>query len=122
MSGLQPPPVPGGPLRVMRCVRHEVREAVARCPECGGFFCRECVVEHTGRLVCADCLAKSVRVQAKPERRWPKKARQGMLLAASFLLVWMMFYGVGSLLLKIPPQLHEGSIWQSNIDQDGGDE
>ena len=29
-----------------RCSNHPGREAAVRCPECGRFFCRECVTEH----------------------------------------------------------------------------
>src|SRR5580658_7631208 len=29
-----------------RCFNHDLREAVAQCPSCKRFFCRECVTEH----------------------------------------------------------------------------
>ena len=44
-----------------RCFNHAVREAVARCPECGQCFCRECITEHDDRVVCAACLKKLTR-------------------------------------------------------------
>ena len=40
------------------CFNHPDREASARCPACGNFFCHECVVEHGSRIICASCLAK----------------------------------------------------------------
>ncbi|MCI0613826.1 rhomboid family protein, partial [bacterium] len=36
-----------------RCFFHSQREAVVRCPECGRYYCRECVTEHLDRLLCA---------------------------------------------------------------------
>ena len=44
-------------LSAQRCFNHAGREAVARCPECSRYFCRECISEHRGRVVCAGCLA-----------------------------------------------------------------
>ena len=41
-----------------RCFHHSHREAVARCPECRQFYCRECVTEHDYRVICATCLKK----------------------------------------------------------------
>ena len=49
-----------------RCLHHPVREAVARCPECGQFFCRECITEHEDRVVCSSCLK---RLTAKKETK-----------------------------------------------------
>ena len=44
-----------------RCFNHAGREAVARCPECGQFFCRECITEHEDRVLCSACLKKLTR-------------------------------------------------------------
>ena len=41
-----------------RCWNHEAREAACRCPACGRSYCRECVSEHEGRLLCAACLSR----------------------------------------------------------------
>ena len=43
-------------LRHQRCYHHHGREAVVRCPECGRFYCRECVTEHDDRMLCSRCL------------------------------------------------------------------
>ena len=51
-----------------RCFHHSLREAVARCPECRQFYCRECVTEHDDRMFCAACLRKR-SVVAAPARR-----------------------------------------------------
>lgn len=107
------PPVQGmetGSLHTRRCARHADREAAARCPSCGGFFCRECVVEHDGRLLCTSCLER--QAASPPARRggWAG-ARRSLGLAAATLAAVLVFYGIGSLLLDIPPQFHEGTIW-----------
>ena len=93
-----------------RCFNHDRREAVARCPECGGFFCRECVTEHEERVVCAVCLKKLVRRSAAPRGWW-----QGLVRVAQFglglLICWLCFYHLGRVLLALPSSFHEGTLW-----------
>ena len=43
-----------------RCFNHMLREAVACCPECRRYFCRECVTEHEDKVLCAACLGHKV--------------------------------------------------------------
>jgi hypothetical protein len=93
-----------------RCSNHASREAVARCPECGRTFCRECISEHDDRVICAFCL----------KRLSKKTARQYRLvglvrLAQIFmgvLLLWSSFYLLGKALLTIPSSFHEVAIGQ----------
>ena len=112
---MNPPPVFASPagatgLHTRRCARHVSREAAARCPACGEFFCRECVVEHAGKLLCAPCLAK---VTAVAERRHERLVgvRRWAGAAAGGLVLWLALYGLGVLLLKIPPEFHDGTVW-----------
>jgi hypothetical protein len=88
-------------------VRHVEREAAVRCPECTRFFCRECVVEHEGRLLCVECLARVARPAAGAKRDWRKARRVGMTVVAG-LLAWAIFYGLGASLARIPPSYQEG--------------
>lgn len=105
---------PGTPLRSLRCVRHTEREAVARCPVCGGSFCRECVSEHEGRLLCAPCLAREVSRAVVPAKRRDWGAlRRVAATTASVLVLWGLFFLAGSLLVRIPPDFHEGKVWRS---------
>ena len=117
MSALPPPPGQlgraDGNLHIRRCVRHDSREAAARCPACGGFFCRECVSDHEGRLLCAACLAKLAAATKTGKRNW-KGIFRGLTLGAAVLVVWLAFFTVGMLLLKIPTAVHEGTIWNSS--------
>jgi hypothetical protein len=90
-------------LSLQRCFHHEEREAVSRCPNCGRFFCRECVVSHEGRLLCSSCIFSfSERAkQAAKVRRTPRGIGQVVLAVLSLLLVWMIFYFGGWTLLQL---------------------
>jgi sulfite exporter TauE/SafE len=107
-----------GGLHLRRCVRHPAREAAARCPACGGFFCRECVVEHDGRLLCTPCLAKITKAIGERRRRWTA-VRRGAMAAAGAMLLWICFATTGSWLLKIPPAFHDGTVWKSLLERSG---
>ena len=96
-----------------RCFNHAVREAVARCPECKQFYCRECITEHDDRVLCSVCLKKTTR------RPLVQRVRLALLfrlvqVAFCFLLAWYFFFLVGEGLLKIPTSFHEGTLWQAN--------
>lgn len=97
-------------LASQRCFHHSLREAVARCPECGHFYCRECITEHDDRVICAACLRQLAATE--PAQRmslawaWP-----GLQLAAGLIMLWLCFYLFGAALLSIPTSYHEGSVW-----------
>jgi hypothetical protein len=86
------------PLIDQRCFNHSAREAVVRCPGCRRFYCRECVTEHHGRMICAVCAAGET---AEPVR---KSSMAGWIAGAcaGFLLAWLMFYYLGVMLARIP--------------------
>lgn len=90
-----------------RCTLHAGREAVARCPLCGHYYCRECVTEHEGRVICAQCLREISRTKNERRRRW----MGGFLRVGQWILGlwlgWLFFYGVGQMLLKIPDSFHD---------------
>jgi hypothetical protein len=94
-----------------RCFNHAGREAVARCPECGRCYCRECVTEHDERLICAACLKKLVqkpRAAGTPFERLLRLAQ----CAFGILIAWFFFFLIGEGLLKLPASFHEGTLWQ----------
>jgi len=97
-------------IQARRCARHVDREAAARCPSCGGFFCRECIVEHGGRLLCTVCLARESASAKARQGKWAG-ARRRVELAAAMLAAVLVFYAIGSILLNVPPDFHEGTIW-----------
>ncbi len=110
---LIPPVAAGGPqLHARRCVRHSTREAAVRCPACGEFFCRECVVEHAGKFLCASCLAKRSATGSKRRQvRWAA-VRRVLRASAGAVMVWILFYWLGDLLLRVPLDVHDGTIWK----------
>ncbi len=114
------PPIPAGApgairLHARRCVRHAAREAAARCPGCGEFFCRECVVEHDGRLLCATCLARAAAGRRSGRQRLAVIRRAATTIVAT-LVLWLLFYGVGAFLVRIPPDVHDGTIWKKKVE------
>jgi len=98
-------------LAYQRCLNHAEREAVARCPGCGQFFCRECITEHDDRVICANCLRKLARVPLLQRRGFVGALRVGQCLLG-LLVVWFFFYLVGESLLALPTSFHEGTLWQ----------
>lgn len=99
-------------ITLQRCAHHPDREAAARCPECGRFFCRECITEHDERVICADCLAKLSQPAAPgPGRNFAPVLRL-FQCGAAILTAWVFFYLVGRVLLSIPAAIHEGTLWQ----------
>src|SRR5438094_791850 len=94
-----------------RCFNHATREAVARCPECRRFFCRECVTEHDDRVICAACLKKLAHV---PLLRRPvfTAVMRSAQAALGLFVVWFFFYLIGTGLVSLPSSFHEGTLWQ----------
>ena len=98
-------------LVAQRCVYHSEREAVARCPECSRYFCRECISEHDDRVLCARCLAQ--RTAAKPARRSPlRPLLRGIAALFGILVAWWFFDLMGRGLMLLPASVHEGTIWE----------
>lgn len=90
------------------CFHHRAREAVARCPECRRFFCRECVTEHEDRVICASCLGAAAGESRRRRIPWPMLVMP-LQLFAGLLLAWLLFYGLGQILIAIPADFHGGS-------------
>ncbi len=105
-------------LHKSRCINHGSREAVARCPVCRHFFCRECVTEHEGKLVCATCLQSSVsKAEAKRStgrlQRGVEKTDMAFRMAWGLFILWIVYYAIGQILLAIPTEFHSGNIWRN---------
>lgn len=101
-------------LAQQRCFNHAAREAVARCPGCGHFFCRECITEHDDRVICAACLRKLARVPLLQRRGLSRLLRVGQCLLG-VVLAWFFFYLVGEALLALPASFHEGTFWHRKL-------
>jgi hypothetical protein len=88
-----------------RCFNHVNREAAARCPSCQRFYCRECVTEHEGRMMCANCVA---RLRAPQARRTSSSVVWSMFSVVGVLMAWLIFYYLGMCLARIPSTFHGG--------------
>ena len=84
-----------------RCFNHAEREAVARCPECKKEFCRECITEHKGRMLCTNCLKKCL-AEKSSKRSLLRVAVIFSLMLAGFLITYGFFYEIASILSEIP--------------------
>jgi hypothetical protein len=101
-------------LQQQRCLNHSSREAVARCPSCGFYFCRECITEHDERILCASCLKKQSTKTERPRRNFAPLART-MVALCGLVTAWFFFYIVGRLLLATPTQFHEATVWKNKV-------
>lgn len=99
-------------LASQRCFNHAAREAAARCPECGRYFCRECVSEHEDRLICAACLKQLTRPQLSKRYHLVGLFRM-VQLVLGILVLWSSFYLLGHMLLSIPTTFHDAKIWEA---------
>jgi hypothetical protein len=89
-----------------RCVQHQDREAVARCPSCRQFFCRECVTEHEDQFICATCLrqrASNVVPAARGAQAW----WMTVSAVAGMSLLVLLFYVLGVGWSKLPNSFHQ---------------
>jgi hypothetical protein len=104
-------------LSQQRCFNHSLREAAARCPGCGHFYCRECITEHDDRVICAACLRKLAKVPFTKRSGFVAVLRAVQVLAGVFV-AWLFFYILGQFLLSVPSSFHDGTVWKPNwIDQ-----
>lgn len=95
-----------GALARQRCWTHAQREAVSRCPSCTRYYCRECVTEHEGHLLCKACLSKLiVPAAARAGTRWIV----WMCAALVGLVAAFAWHGItGYALLQLPPAWTRG--------------
>ena len=95
-----------------KCLLHPEREAAAVCLECGEFFCRECITEHEGRVMCSRCLSEIESGEKRKKARF-KKLRKGLQLAAGLIIIWAVFFHLGKAVVETPASFHEGTIWET---------
>jgi hypothetical protein len=93
-----------------RCFHHAAREAVARCPRCRRCFCRECITEHQGKVLCAACLREITRSAARKRSPLASMAKVACGLGG-LLAAWIFIELLGRWLLAIPSSFHEGALW-----------
>jgi hypothetical protein len=94
-----------------QCWIHTQREAVCRCLDCEHFYCRECVSEHEGRLLCAACIHRLATRLASPAKTsripWvPVAALLGILIS------WTVFFVFAQAALEISSRAGEAQ-WRT---------
>ena len=103
----EPPPV----MPAKRfCFNHPIREAAALCVGCGRPFCRECITPVVRRMYCTACHQEKMGAQVKPKRDWFVLS-VAVQAALGFFGLWFTAYMLGRVLLEIPSDFHEGTVW-----------
>ena len=95
---------------LQRCLHHLEREAVARCTSCTQHFCRECIVEHDGRVICSECRGKLLQKSGTTISIGKRLGTWSMW--RSIFVFWFCIYLFGKTLLLIPSSFHEGDVWK----------
>lgn len=91
-------------ISLSRCFNHAAREAVARCPECTDYFCRECVTEHENKVICASCFRTTTEGAEQEKRNSVIVSLLALVLGVA--LIWCVTYLVGRGLLAVPSSWH----------------
>jgi len=91
-----------------RCSNHPSREAVARCPICQKFYCRECITEHDGKMLCKYCLESKIESQKNDKKSslFLKQVIIVILFISSFALSWFLFAMLGKIIMLFPQKYH----------------
>lgn len=85
-------PVAAG-LRHAHCLFHPLREAAARCPHCGGTFCRECVTDEDDKLACPPCLRGIARPPG-PRASLTRRFRQVLAGLSALACLAALFFAL----------------------------
>ncbi len=83
-----------GLLKHKRCFNHADREASARCPSCKNDFCRECITEHDGRMLCVNCLKKTF-LKKKSQNKLIVPIIYTLMLTAALMVIFLCFIWLG---------------------------
>lgn len=96
----------------VQCLNHPKREAAARCTACGQVFCRECVTNLGGRMVCGACYQVKTTVETKVRKDW-FVLKFVLQVVVGMGLFWGLWWRVGRLLAGMPSSFHEGTMWET---------
>jgi len=99
-----------------RCVNHSSRESVAICPVCSKTYCRECITEHKGKMLCRNCLEEQIQKnnKAKKNRTKIKATIMIVLFVTAFFSSWFFFALTGYFLASMPQKYHLSKIFEGS--------
>ena len=78
------------------------------------FFCRECITEHEDKVLCAACLRRLIEPSGKTSDRLGGLFQLGHFLLG-ILILYVLFYYFAQVLLALPSDFHEGTLWQTRL-------
>jgi hypothetical protein len=98
------------------CHRHPDRPAAARCTSCKRSYCRECIVDHKGRILCGPCLehlfASKGDTRSTPFwRTGARVAARLVVLAAAAVLVFEWFHALGGGFKRVDGWIENALAW-----------
>jgi hypothetical protein len=109
-----------------QCELHLDRGAVARCPDCGRFYCHECITEHEGEVLCKRCLNQEVESDDEPSGFMQRNAfflkacAIPFLISAGYILLFFVFASLGMMLIRFPDEFHHAipaALTQERVDK-----
>jgi hypothetical protein len=98
-------------LKHRRCFNHAGREASARCPVCGKDFCRECITEHKGKMLCVNCLKENTRKKID-RRKILVPVFYTILLAVTLIAIFLCFVSMGRGIAFREVDKHQGASFK----------
>lgn len=98
-------------LKSQRCFFHLEREAAAHCPSCKRSYCRECITENNGKIICRPCLDRLQNDNRSPDQHGRLKLGAIFRLIFAFSFVLIFFYCCASFLSRLPDDFQDGSVW-----------
>ncbi len=96
-------------IAAQRCFTHNERGASGRCPACTRFYCRECLTEHEGRVLCTRCLQALSKPEAVKSLSFLRGITRGVVGLSGVALAGAFFYLAGLLMARLPASFHDGS-------------
>ena len=99
-------------LSKLHCFNHSLREAVARCLECNRYFCRECIIEHKERVICAECLERINAQEEKKDSIYLSIITRTIATFITIFILWFTYYAIGEQLQKIPTFFQKGRLFE----------
>jgi hypothetical protein len=97
-------------LVALKCEVHAMREAAARCTVCSHHYCRECIQEHEGRMVCGNCLSLKSSLEPKHFAGFKEMLVRLVMALASAALLWGAFWCIFTIGSLLPAEVYKSPV------------